>query len=140
MKKILCYLLISINLMMSCSSQNTSTSDTFKNFTKEFFMNQNVYRALKKYARNNTIQIIDPDHNIINEFTTFNNNNLNININIEKQDDYDFYVKKAIINKHLAFVVLWYKDSTTALCFYPIKSEYTPNKWIVEEITTKSIK
>ncbi|WP_099767190.1 hypothetical protein [Chryseobacterium sp. 52] len=103
-------------------------------------MNQNVYRILQKYAENNKINIIDSDHNLTNKFLMFKNNDLTININAERKSEYDFFVKKVIIDKNLAFIVLWYKDTTTALCFYPIKSQYTPDRWMIEEITTRSIK
>ncbi|ANF49252.1 hypothetical protein A0O34_01170 [Chryseobacterium glaciei] len=140
MKKILCYLIISISLFISCGSQNISKSNINNNFTEQFFTNQNVYRILKKYVQDDKVNIIDPDHNITNEFLIFKNNDLTININTQRKSEYDFFIKKVIINKNLAFIVLWYKDTTTALCFYPIKSERTPNKWIIEEITTRSIK
>ncbi|PIF45766.1 hypothetical protein CLU96_2778 [Chryseobacterium sp. 52] len=138
--KILCYLLVSISLWTSCGSQINYKSDTYTRFTEQFFMNQNVYRILQKYAENNKINIIDSDHNLTNKFLMFKNNDLTININAERKSEYDFFVKKVIIDKNLAFIVLWYKDTTTALCFYPIKSQYTPDRWMIEEITTRSIK
>jgi len=122
----------------SCKSQNTISSN--KEFVHQFFMNRNVFYALKKYADNDSISILDVDKKITTEFLTFNNNGLKISIIPKKEENYDFVLKKVIINENLAFVVLWYKDSTTALCFYPFKSEYTPNSWNVEEITTRSIK
>ncbi|MCT2560745.1 hypothetical protein [Chryseobacterium herbae] len=138
--KILCYLLVCISLYTSCGSQSNTKSDIYKNFTEQFFTNKNVYRILKKYAQNNQINITDSDQKLTNEFLMFKNNDLTINISNERKSGNDFAVKKVIIDKNLAFIVLWYKDTTTAICFYPIKSQYTPDLWIIEEITTRSIK
>lgn len=133
-------MIASISLFISCSLQNVFRSDRSKNFTEQLFTNQNVYRILKNYSQDNSINIIDPEHRLTNQFLTFRNNDLAVNISAERKDEYDFYIKKVIIDEKLAFVVLWHRDTTTALCFYPIKSEYTLGKWLVEEITTKSIK
>lgn len=136
MNKIILYIIVPTILCISCSSQKIKN----KNFTEQFFINQNVYKTLQKYAQNNTVNIIDPDHNITDKSLLFNNNDLTINISSERNNEYDFYVKKVIVDENLAFIVLWYKDTTTALCFYPIKSKHNPSQWIIEEITTRSIK
>ncbi|MFN1217159.1 hypothetical protein ACKW6Q_09255 [Chryseobacterium kwangjuense] len=140
MKKKFCYLIVLIILCISCGTQNISKSEIRENFAKQFFMNKNVCREFKKYIKGNTINIIDPDHYITSESQVFKNADFSINISSKRKNEYDFYIKKAIINENLAFLVLWYKDHTTALCFYPVKSEYTPDLWIIEEITTRSIK
>lgn len=60
---------------------------------------------MKKYTENNTFNIIDRDHNITNESLMFKNSDLTINITSERYGNYDFYIKKVIINEDLAFMV-----------------------------------
>lgn len=103
-------------------------------------MNNNVYNQLKKYSNNNKIIISDPNNYLTNSELTYLNKDLKILITPIKNKEYDFLIKKVIINNNLAFVGMWNRDHVTALCFYPFTSEFTPNKWIIEEITTKSIK
>ncbi len=111
-----------------------------ENFSEQFFMNDHVYHKLKKYSNNNKIIITDPNKYLVNKELTYHNKDLEILIYPEKSESFDFLIKKVIINDNLAFVAMWNKDSVTALCFYPFLSEFTPDKWIIEEITTRSIK
>lgn len=139
MKTINFYTYLLLFISPFCFSQHKLDS-TKENFIKQFFMDKNVYYKLKPYSKNNKILIIDPNNYLVNKESTYNNKDLKILIAPEKKDGYNFLVKKVIINDNLAFVVMWNQDSVTALCFYPFLSEFTPNKWIIEEITTRSIK
>lgn len=124
----------------SCSSQNISHSDSNVEFADEFFMNANVYYALKKYTENSTILIVDTDKKISDKVLTYNYKDLKIKIIHKKSDESDFFLRQFIVNKDLAFVVLLYRRSSTALCFYPVKSIYAPYPWVIEEITVRSSK
>ena len=130
------YRLVYLMLFISsfCCSQNK------EKFAEQFFMNSNVYFKLKNFSKDNKILIVDPNQYLTNKKLIFNNKDLKIFVIPEKSEDYDFLIKKTIINTNLAFVGMWNRDSVTALCFYPFLSEFTPDKWIVEEITTRSIK
>ncbi|WP_415326316.1 hypothetical protein [Chryseobacterium sp. MMS23-Vi53] len=122
-----------------CFSQNKQDSNK-QNFAEQFFMDINVYHKLKQYSAKNKILIVDPNKYLTNKELTYNNKDLEIQILPEMKAGFIFLIKKVIINDNLAFVGMWKNDSVTALCFYPVLSEFTPNKWIVEEITTRSIK
>lgn len=133
----LLYFLIMFSI--SCFSQEKKV-DKRESFSQQFLMNSNVSRQFKKYANNDTIIIIDPDKHLTDKDLTYISNDLKILIYTERRNHFDFIIKKVIIDPNLAFVVMWNKDSVTALCFYPFLSEFTANKWIIEEITTRSIK
>lgn len=133
----LIYLILLINI--SCYSQNRQIGNN-EQFSEQIFMNSNVYYKLKKYSTENKIIIADPDKQLVNQDIIYNNKELKIYIISKKNKGFDFLIKKVIINESLAFIVMWNKDSVTALCLYPFLSEFTPNKWLVEEITTRSIK
>ena len=135
------YRLIYLILFIStfCFSQSKQLPNK-ENFSEQLFMNNNVYYKLKKYSTNNKILIIDPNKYLTDKEVIYNNKDLEILIVPEKKEGFDFLIKKVVINENLAFVGMWNKDSVTALCFYPFLSEFTPNKWIIDEITIRSIK
>ncbi|KQM52311.1 hypothetical protein [Chryseobacterium sp. Leaf201] len=135
------YRLFYLIILFSVSSFSQNKHISIKeNFSEQFFLNDYVYHKLKKYSNNNKIVIADPNKYLTNEKLIYNSKDLEILLYPEKNKSYDFLIKKVIINNNLAFVAMWNKDSVTALCFYPFLSEFTPNQWIVEEITTRSIK
>ncbi|WP_449397460.1 hypothetical protein [Chryseobacterium wanjuense] len=139
MKTTYSFIYLIIFISFPCFSQNKQTPDKEK-FSDQLFMDKNVYYKLKKYSSNNTILIVDPNNFLTRKELTYNNKDLKILVVPEKKEGFDFLIKKIIINENLAFVAMWNKDSVTALCFYPFLSEFTPDKWIFEEITTRSIK
>ncbi|MDQ0593708.1 hypothetical protein QFZ37_002077 [Chryseobacterium ginsenosidimutans] len=139
MKTIYSLLYLIIFISVPCFSQNQQTPNKEK-FSDQLFMDNNVYYQLKKYSNNNTILIVDPNNFLTRKELTYNNKELKILVVPEKKEGFDFLIKKIIINENLAFVAMWNKDSVTALCFYPFLSEFTPGKWVFEEITTRSIK
>lgn len=134
------YRLIYLILFISTFCFSQSKQSNKENFSEQFFTNNNVYYKLKKYSTNNKILIIDPDKHLTDKEVIYNNKDLEVLIVPERKKSFDFLIKKVVINENLAFVSMWNKDSVTALCFYPFLSEFTPDKWIVDEITTRSIK
>jgi len=131
------YLLLLISTYSFSQTKQNSNKD---NFTKQFFLNNKVGLVLKKYSNDNKIIILDTQKLLTENKLIFDNKDLKITILPEKKENYDFLLKKVIINENLAFVVIWNKDNITALSFYPFLSEFTHDKWIVEEITTRNIK
>ncbi|WP_336690897.1 MULTISPECIES: hypothetical protein [unclassified Chryseobacterium] len=134
------YRLIYLILFISTFCFSQSKQSNKENFSKQFFTNNNVYYKLKKYSTNNKILIIDPDKYLTDKEVIYNNKDLEVLIVPERKKSFHFLIKKVVINENLAFVSMWNKDSVTALCFYPFLSEFTPDEWIVDEITTRSIK